>query len=173
MIHFVKSNLLDVRAEALIYAAREDLKPYDRNSRAVFAAAGEAALTEACSRLDPVTRGQAAVTDGFDSGAVCILHAVNPGWEGHPTDDYYDLIACCYTALRLAQLRGCHSAVLPKFQPSAARYAIETVWPAEIEACLTFLNKNPDWDMEITFALDSDRDIWDGQKELRRQSGTV
>ncbi len=69
-------------------------------------------------------------------------------------------------SLELAAEKGCKSIGFPLISAGIFGYPLEQAWRKAIQACNDFLNKNPDTDMKIVFAVLSDSIYKAGQEAL-------
>lgn len=81
-IKICKKSISDLKVDAIVNAANEDLKPGSGVCGAVFKAAGFDKLLAACKAIGHCDTGNAVITEGFDSKAKFIIHAVGPKWNG-------------------------------------------------------------------------------------------
>ena len=131
-------DITTVRVDAIVNAANERLQAGGGVCGAIFHAAGEDQLQEACDAIGGCATGDAVATDAFalrERGILRIIHAVGPRWDGD--EDRCDhLLASAYRrALEIADEEGLTSIALPALStgifgfPSdrAARIATRTV----------------------------------------------
>lgn len=105
----VKTNIVNIVADAIVLPANKSLKEGSGTSRAIFEAAGRKALTKACDKIKHCETGNAVPTLAFDLSAKYIIHAVVPRWvEGESGE--YDLLSSAYlSSLNIADIMGCES----------------------------------------------------------------
>lgn len=109
----VKTNIVNVSADAIVLPANKRLKEGSGTSTAIFQAAGRKNLTKACRSIGYCEVGSAVPTAAFDLNAKYIIHAVVPKWiDGNHGE--YDLLCSAYlTALKLAEVMGCRTIAFP------------------------------------------------------------
>ena len=109
----VKTNIVNVNADAIVLPANSELKEGSGASAAIFEAAGRRKLTQACKKLGHCEVGSAVPTLAFDLDAKYIIHAVVPKWiDG--THEEYDLLSSAYLeSLTLAEVMGCQTIAFP------------------------------------------------------------
>lgn len=109
----VKTNIINVAADAIVLPANEQLKEGSGTSRAIFEAAGRTALTKACEKFGHCDTGNAVPTLAFNLNAKYIVHAVVPRWIDGENGEY-DLLSSAYlSALNVADVMGCESIAFP------------------------------------------------------------
>ena len=109
----VKTNIVNITADAIVLPANEHLKEGRGASSAIFEAAGRAKLTKACRKLGHWNIGGAVPTPAFDLNAKYIIHAVVPRWIDGEHDEYNLLSTAYLSALNVADVMGCESIAFP------------------------------------------------------------
>lgn len=165
-IQIIKKGITDFTADCIVNAANERLSHGGGVCGAIFRAAGANQLTAACSRIGHCDTGSAVITPAFNLNTRYIIHAVGPiymdGMHGEPS-----LLYDCYKkSLELAMEHDCHSIVFPLISAGIFGYPAADAWRRAIRACDNFLKKNPDYSMEIFFAVLDDRIMQLGLKTL-------
>ena len=109
----VKTNIVNVSADAIVLPANSELKEGSGASKAIFKAAGRKNLTKACKKIGFCEVGSAVPTLAYDLDANYIIHAVVPKWiDGNHSE--YDLLSSAYlSALQVADILGCESIAFP------------------------------------------------------------
>lgn len=109
----VKTNIVNVAADAIVLPANEALKEGSGTSRAIFEAAGRKKLTKACQKIGHCNTGSAIPTLAFDLNSKYIIHAVVPKWIDGSHNEY-DLLCSAYlSSLKIAEIMGCESIAFP------------------------------------------------------------
>lgn len=109
----VKTNIVNIVADAIVLPANEHLKEGSGTSKAIFEAAGRKALTQACDKIGHCDTGNAIPTYAFELNARFIVHAVVPHWVDGNSGEY-DLLSSAYlSALNIADIMGCESIAFP------------------------------------------------------------
>ena len=113
VFEIVKTNIVNVTADAIVLPANSKLKEGSGTSTAIFQAAGRKKLTKACKDIGFCEVGSAVPTLAFDLDAEYIIHAVVPKWiDGNKGE--YDILCSAYlTALKLADVMGCKTIAFP------------------------------------------------------------
>ena len=109
----IKSNIVNISADAIVLPANEMLKEGSGTSTAIFDAAGRKQLTAACKKIGKCEVGSAVPTLAFNLDAKYIIHAVLSRWiDGEHSE--YDLLSSAYlSSLRIADVMGCSSIAFP------------------------------------------------------------
>ena len=63
----------------------------------------------------------------------------------------------------VAKENGCHSIGFPLISAGIFGYPKDKAWRKAIQACMDFINDNPDYEMKITFAVLDDEILKLGQ----------
>ena len=77
----VRQDITKMQVDAIVNAANTELRMGGGVCGAIFRAAGEERLQEACDKVAPIQTGQATITPGFD------LPAKYGGVTAHLSDD--------------------------------------------------------------------------------------
>lgn len=111
-LHIVRNDLVNMEVDAVVLPANPWLEVGRGTSEALFAAAGEHALAEACDKIGYVDYGHVVMTDGFNLPSKYILHAVVPFWEDN-IDAPKQLYNCYVECLERAAKCGFESIAFP------------------------------------------------------------
>ncbi len=109
----VRSNIINVEADAIVLPANAQLKEGSGASAAIFEAAGRNKLKKACEKIGHWEVGSATVTYAYDLEADYIIHAVVPKWIDGYCDEYGLLSAAYLSALKVADDLKCESIAFP------------------------------------------------------------
>ncbi len=118
------ADITTLPVDAIVTAAREDLKPSPGVSAAVHAAAGPE-LAEACERAGFCPTGQAVITSAYSLPSRFVVHAVGPVWQGGGHGEAALLASAYRHALKLAHNHRCESVALPAISAGTSGYPIE------------------------------------------------
>ena len=165
-ISIQKIDITKLNTDAIVNAANEGLWAGGGVCGAIFDAAGYGELTKACSAIGGCETGNAVITPGFRLPAKYIIHAVGPVWMGGGQNEPKLLYSAYKQSLILARENACHSIGFPLISTGIYGYPKDKAWRKAIQACLDFLKANPDYDMDIIFAVleESIQDL--GEKTL-------
>lgn len=165
-INIQKKNITDLNVDAIVNAANEDLKPGSGVCGAVFKAAGYDKLQTACKAIGHCDTGAAVITNGFNTKAKHIIHAVGPNWNGGRDKEESLLYDAFYKSMVLAKENECHTIGFPLISTGVYKFPKEKAWLQAILACREFLKDN-DENMQITFAVLDDETLELGQRILK------
>lgn len=166
IITIKKTDITSLDTDAVVNAANDGLWAGGGVCGAIFKAAGLDKLQAACNKIGHCDTGSAVITNGFDLKAKFIIHAVGPVWKDGKHNESKLLYSAYIRSLDLAAENGCKSIGFPLISAGIFGYPLEQAWRKAIQACNDFLNKNPDTDMEIVFAVLNDSIYKAGQEAL-------
>lgn len=109
----IRSDIVNVPADAVVLPANTELKEGSGVSAALFEAAGRFWLTQACKKIGSCEVGRAVPTLAYNLDAKYILHAVVPRWIDGGHDEYILLSSAYLSSLRLADHMECESISFP------------------------------------------------------------
>ena len=161
-----KIGITRLDTDAIVNAANEGLWEGGGVCGAIFREAGSSQLTKACNAIGGCKTGCAVITPGFDLKAKYIIHAVGPRWTDGEHGEPSLLYDAYKTSLELAKENGCHSIGFPLISAGIFGYPKKKAWRKAIQACNTFMKKNPDYDIDIIFAVLDDEMLNLGQKTI-------
>ena len=166
-IEIQKVSITNLSVDAIVNAANEGLWAGGGVCGAIFSAAGHDQLQAACNAIGHCDTGSAVITPGFNSRAKYIIHAVGPVWNGGTHHEPQKLYGAYRSSLELAKEHGCHSIGFPLISAGIFGYPMDQAWREAIQACNDFLQKNPEADIRVVFAVLSDGIMDIGQKTLK------
>ncbi len=161
-----KASITDIEADAIVNAANEQLHAGTGVCEEIFKAAGYEKLKKACDALNHCDTGAAVITDGFDTKAKYIIHAVGPRWQGGKRKEPELLLSAYRGALELALENDCHSIAFPLLSTGRYKYPKKMAWEIALQACKEFQQIYPEADLQIVFAVLDDKTIALGRKLL-------
>ena len=166
-IEIVKNGITNLDVDAIVNAANSGLAAGSGVCGAIFAEAGYRELATACGKIGHCDTGKAVITPGFNLKAKHIIHAVGPIWQGGNKNEPELLYGAYYNSLELAKQNGLRSIAFPLISSGIFGYPKDKAWEVAITACKDFIDKNKDFDIEITFAVlkDSIKEL--GEKTLK------
>ena len=134
----VKTNIVNVHADAIVLPANTALKEGSGTSTAIFEAAGRKKLTQACKKIGSCDVGSAVPTLAFDLEAKYIIHAVVPKWiDGNHNE--YDLLSSAYlSSLKIADIMGCTSIAFPLLASGNNGYDLDLAFQIAKESINSF-----------------------------------
>ena len=155
-VHQGDITALDV--DVIVNAAAPGLGGGTGVSRAIHEAAGPA-LFAAATALDPVGRGGAGITPGFNLKARWVVHAVGPVYiTGMMGED--KVLANCYRrALALAVEKAARSIAFPAISTGAYRFPKDVAAGVAVSTVRDFVADHPDAFDKILFVATGDDNI--------------
>lgn len=151
-----KIGVTKLDVDAVVNAANSGLWEGGGVCGAIFSEAGSKELTAACSKYGHCDVGSAVITPGFKLKAKYIIHAVGPQWKDGNHGEPSQLYDAYKSSLELAKEHNCHSIGFPLISSGIFSYPKDGAWREAISACANFMMKNPDYQMDITFAVLND-----------------
>ncbi len=162
-------GITDLGTDCIVNAANEGLWAGGGVCGAIFRAAGQIKLQAACIKIGHCDTGKAVITPGFNLKAKYIVHAVGPVWNGGTRNEPQLLYGCYKEALARAKENGCHSIGFPLISAGIFGYPKEQAWERALKACSDFLKEDPDYEMDIIFAVLDDHIMKLGEIEMKNQ----
>ncbi len=169
MIRIEKISITELNTDAIVNAANEHLLAGGGVCGVIFRAAGYEELQAACDKIGHCNTGDAVITPGFRLAAKYVIHAVGPVWYGGRNNEPELLYGAYVNSLRRAMEAGCHSIGFPLISSGIYGYPMKGAWEQAIKACKDFCDENPEWEIEIVFAVLSDDVLAAGTEELKNQ----
>lgn len=161
-----KIDITKLNVDAIVNAANEGLWEGGGVCGAIFREAGSVELTKVCSGIGGCKTGAAVITPGFKLPAKFIIHAVGPVWHGGEHNEPKLLYSAYKQSLILAKENGCHSIGFPLISAGIFGYPKVQAWYNAIQACYDFIKVNPDYQIEIIFAVLGDEMKVLGEKAI-------
>lgn len=109
----IRNDITKMQVDAIVNPSNPELRMGRGTSQAIFWAAGEAELTDACRKIGSCEVGKAVLTKGFALPAKFIIHAVCPLWTGGGDLDIVNLKNAYRYALQMAAEYGLQSVAFP------------------------------------------------------------
>lgn len=156
-ITIIKKSITGLTTDAVVNAANSALAMGGGVCGYIFRDAGEAEMTEACRSIGHCDEGSAVITPGFALGAKYVIHAVGPRYIDGNHNEPKLLYSAYKQSLLLAKENGIHSIGFPLISAGIFGYPVEKAWKKAIQACRDFINNNPDYEIDIVFAVLDDR----------------
>ena len=169
-IEIRKISITDLDTDAIVNAANDGLWAGGGVCGAIFKAAGHEQLQAACNKIGHCDTGSAVITPGFKLKAKYIIHAVGPVWQGGNSNESELLCNAYRQSLILAKENDCRTIAFPLISSGIYGYPKNKAWKIAINACSEFLNENPDYDLEITFAVLSDESKQLGEMAIEKMN---
>ncbi|WP_407375602.1 macro domain-containing protein [Methanobrevibacter sp.] len=161
-----KIGITELDVDAIVNAANPSLSHGGGVCGAVFRDAGADELSKACSEIGYCKTGKAVITPGFNLKARYIIHAVGPVWSGGENNEENLLYDAYANSLAIAKDNACTSIAFPVISSGIYGYPKREAWKVAVKSCRDFISDNPDYDIEIIFAVLSDGSKRMGDKTI-------
>lgn len=156
-ISIKKIGITKLKADAVVNAANSGLWEGGGVCGYIFQDAGSEEMTKACNKYGHCDEGSAVITPGFKLPVKYVIHAVGPRWTDGKHNEPALLYGAYKKSLELAKENDIHSIGFPLISAGIFGYPVDKAWRKAIQACKDFMEANPDYEMEIVFAvLDDD-----------------
>lgn len=147
----VRQDITKMRVDAIVNAANTDLRMGGGVCGAIFNAAGQTKLKEACNKVSPIKTGGAAITPGFKLPAKYVIHAAGPIYRQWNAEDNEKLLRSAYMeSLKLAAGNGCGSIAFPLISSGIYGYPKEEALQVAVAAIKDFLAEH---DMDVYLVI--------------------
>ena len=162
-IRFVKGDITEVAADAIVNAANHTLMGGGGVDGAIHRKGGPQILEE-CKKIrtidwpEGLPTGKAVITTGGNLKAKHVIHTVGPVWRGGG-DDESGLLAKAYVnSLRVAVMSKLRTIAFPSISTGAYGYPIQEASKIAVTTVRRFLETKDSLD-EIIFVLFSEFDL--------------
>lgn len=152
-ISIKKIGITKLDTDAVVNAANSGLWEGGGVCGYIFHDAGSKQMTEACNAIGHCDEGSAVITPGFNLPAKYVIHAVGPRWSGGNNNEPKLLYSAYMKSLIIAKENGIHSIGFPLISAGIFGYPIDKAWDRAIKACNDFIESNPDYEIDIIFAV--------------------
>ena len=148
-----KISITKPPTDAVVNAANSELRQGTGVCGYIFQDAGVKEMTAACNAIGHCDEGCAVITPGFKLPAKYVIHAVGPRYKDGKHGEPELLYSAYKQSLLLAKENGLHSIGFPLISAGVFGYPKEEAWQKALEACQDFLAAEPDYEMDIVFAV--------------------
>ena len=155
-IKYQVGDITGLQVDAIVNAANSSLLGGGGVDGAIHRAAGPGLLDE-CRTLNGCETGQAKITGGYNLPAAHVIHTVGPIYSGRQTDEE-DLRNCYWNSLEVARANDLHSIAFPGISTGVYGYPKKDAARIALTTVKEWLEKNSDYDMEITLVNFSQAD---------------
>lgn len=135
----IRNDIVKMHVDVIVNAANIELQKGGGVCGAIFDAAGDFALQEVCDKIGGCEVGGAVITDGFNSPAKYIIHAVGPVWSGGSKNEPQLLASAYKKSLELALKNNCESIAFPLISSGIYGYPKDLALRIAIDAISAFL----------------------------------
>ena len=167
-IEIHKNDITKLKTDAVVNAANSGLRAGGGVCGAIFRAAGTIQLQEACDKIGYCPTGSAVITPAFGmKNNKYIIHAVGPEYNGGNNGEEKELYSCYQESLNRAREKSCRSIGFPLISAGIFGYPKDKAWKQALQSCSDWISANPDYDIDIVFAV-LDQGIYDlGRKTMK------
>lgn len=138
----IRQDITKVHADAIVNPANTCLEQGSGTSRAIYLAAGEEKLQEACGKIGYCDLGKAVITEGFNLPAKYIIHAVGPMWTDENSKEYMTLYSAYTESLKLAKSYELESVAFPLLSSGNNGFPKREALKVAVSAINEFLLEN-------------------------------
>ncbi|MGB4661447.1 MAG: macro domain-containing protein [Mobilitalea sp.] len=135
----IRNDITKVHVDAIVNTANIQLGEGSGTSRAIYLAAGETKLTEACKKIGHCDLGKAVITDGFDLPSRYIIHTVGPVWKDGKSGEDENLYSAYMESMKLAHSYTLESIAFPLISSGNYGFPRQQVLKIAISAISDFL----------------------------------
>ena len=170
-IDIIWGDLLRLRADCICVSAGPDFLHEKGMSRAVYNKIGKQAWAGLEDLKASVGPGDVIVTPPFGFNANWLFHVIGPMWDGdggHAENVLYATAALCF---KLARERECHTMLMPLLSAGEKGFPHNVAWRTILRALLDFFEKEPEYDLEVTFVTRHPGIRRIGERELEQLTG--
>lgn len=157
-IEFIKGDITQVKADAIVNAANTTLLGGGGVDGAIHMAAGPGLLEE-CRGLGGCKTGEAKITAGYGLPSRYVIHTVGPVWNDGKHHEPEFLSACYRNSLDLAKTRSLKIVAFPSISTGVYRFPVEQAAKIALKTVRSFLKDHPCVLEKVLFVLFSDRDL--------------
>ncbi|MBQ5966935.1 MAG: DUF1768 domain-containing protein [Clostridiales bacterium] len=169
-IRIVKKGITKFKVDAVVNAANSNLSYGGGVCGYIFDDAGVNEMKSACAAIGGCKTGHAVITPGFNLPAKYVIHAVGPIWTDGEHNEKKLLYSAYKQSLLLAKENNLHSIAFPLISAGIYGFPKDLAWRKALQACNDFIKDNPDYDVEISFAVVDD-DILQLGESVRKDLG--
>lgn len=147
----VRNDITRMHVDAVVNAANTELLMGGGVCGAIFHAAGERELQEACDKLSPIHTGEAVITPGFNLPSKYVIHAAGPVYHAWSKEESRKLLTQTYqNILMLAREHGCTSIAFPLISSGIYGYPKDEAFRIATKTIESFLSE---YDMDVYLVL--------------------
>lgn len=135
----VRNDIAKMTVDVIVNTANQNLYEGSGTSKAIYEAAGEKKLNEACRKIGYCDLGKAVITEAFGLSAKYIIHAVGPVWDHGNRGEEALLYSAYRESLKLAAEYKCESIAFPLISSGNYGFPKDRAMKIAISAISDFL----------------------------------
>lgn len=166
-LEIVAGDLTKQSVDCIVNAAQSDLEKGKGVCGAVFDAAGEEQLTDACRKIGHCHTGDVVVTPAFNLDARYIIHAVGPRWVNGNIGEADRLYNCYQSALEECKQLGCNTIAFPLISSGIFGFPVEVAWQTAIQSVTDYQLQHENYPIDVRMVNLSSEITAIGQKTLQ------
>lgn len=151
--YMIEHDITTMETDAIVNAANIGLLPGGGVCGAIFHAAGDQELEEACSALAPIAMGKAVITSAFSLPANYIIHTAGPVYQDGEHHEAELLADCYHNSLQLAKENQCHSVAFPLISAGIYGYPLREAKKIAKNTIVEFLYDNDDYELTVYLTI--------------------
>jgi len=137
-LQIVHQDITKIKCDAIVNPTDGRFSGSGGTDSAIHIAAG-VELDKACERLNRISFGEVAVTNGYNLPHKYIIHTVGPVWKGGNSSETVLLRSCYVNALMKAKQLGVESVAFPLISAGTFSFPKDKVLRIAIDAISDFL----------------------------------
>lgn len=148
--NIIRQDITKLKVDGIVNVANTDLQMGGGVCGAIFKAAGEKDLQDACNTLSPINVGQAVITSGFNLPTKYVIHTVRPVYSGGKQDEARLLSLAYKNSLELALEKQLESIAFPLISSGIYGYPKEEALDIGVATIKEFLKEN---EMKVSLVI--------------------
>lgn len=137
----IKGDITKLEVDVIVNAANTSLSEGGGVCGAIFKAAGETLMQQACAPLAPIAQGQAIMTPAFALPCKAVIHTAGPIYQDGKHQEREMLTRCYQNSLHLALQAGYESIAFPLISSGIYRYPKQEALEVASSAITGFLKQ--------------------------------
>src|SRR5574344_121203 len=135
----IRNDITKVKADVIVNPANKKLLEGSGTSKAIYSAAGEQNLIDACSKIGHCDLGKAVITSAFNLQSKYIIHAVCPKWIDGNHNEENMLYSTYFESMKLAVQYKCESIAFPLLSSGNYGYPKDQAMKVALSVISNFL----------------------------------
>ena len=157
LFQVVQNDITKMETDAIVNAANSGLQMSGSVCGAIFRAAGETQMQEACNRYGFCSAGEAVITPGFNLPAKYVIHTVGPIWRGGDCNEGRLLADCYRNSLEAAASHELRSVAFPSISTGVYSFPVEKAAKIAVATVDKYLEEHKGVFDRVTWVLFDER----------------